>query len=227
MISEINTSEIFFVTFIDLLGFSNMVKTDLEAPDGKEQYVNKLMRVHQNTRQLEDGAMKLHMIQFSDSIVLATPFNKNNFSAFLKMISQYQFDLFCEGILARGGVAYGRHYYHDGFMYSLGLIEAYKLETRTAKYPRIVVSKDLFSLIYGDGKAEPDLCVMEENDGQLFVDYFMHATAESVHKGLEKVRQEPIVTSDVKEKHQWLLEYCSKKFPADFSRVSRFSELPH
>jgi hypothetical protein len=145
--SPLAKPDIHFVAFLDILGFSNMVKFDFESSSQYKTYLNKLFQIYNYTSKLHDSNLDLNVMQFSDSIVLSVPFSKEFFSSFISVIAKYQYDLFCEGILCRGGIAYGKHFFQEGFLFSNGLIDAYKIESETAKHPRIVVSTDLIELI--------------------------------------------------------------------------------
>ncbi|MCP3775217.1 hypothetical protein NLX71_18255 [Paenibacillus sp. MZ04-78.2] len=213
-----------FVAFIDLLGFSSMVKKDLEAPDGTNKYMEELFRVHQETIQLAGGVINLDVVQFSDSVILATEFKKENFNEFLWLITKYQFTLFSRGILSRGGVAYGKHYYNNGFLYSLGLIEAYNIESKIAKNPRVIVSSDLLELLYENEEAmvTSKLPLIKENDGLLFLDYLsfcedgIELFLDTITRGLENGDPK------VREKYNWLSDYIKYKFPEANLSNNRF-----
>lgn len=220
MISSPQTN---FVAFIDLLGFSDMVKKDLEAPNGTEKYMERLYRIHQETVKLSQESIQLDVVQFSDSIILATEFKKENFREFLWIISKYQFDLFSRGILARGGVAYGRHFYENGFLYSLGLIEAYRIENKIAKNPRIIVSNDLLQLLYEDEDEFTNLPLHQENDGLWFIDYLHHCREEGIEKYMEIIKFG--IDNDnvaVREKYIWLCDYAKFKYPEATLTAHRF-----
>lgn len=227
MLNGLDTSTFYFVSFIDLLGFSSMVKSDLEAPAGREKYINKLYKVHKQTLELNATKFEMDLLQFSDSVVLATKFVKGNFGEFLKIISKYQYDLFCEGILARGGIAYGRHFNKSGFMYSLGLIEAYEIEKSIARFPRIIVSHDLCELIFPDGKYNEDIPLIKEQDNLIFIDYFAYGNEEETGRHLEMlVASNKSTKPSIKEKYIWLADYFSFKFPDHRPKMERFSTLP-
>ncbi|QHJ72278.1 hypothetical protein [Planococcus halotolerans] len=204
----------YFVAFIDLLGFSDMVKKDLEAPLGTQKYMDKLYRIHKKTLELNKSTLDLQLVQFSDSIVLATKFDKSNFPLFLNIISEYQYNLLQEGILVRGGITYGKHFYNDGFMYSLGLIEAYHLESKVARFPRIIVSKDLIELLYEDQMNLSDLGLLQEYDGHYFVDYLENGNNETMENLLGFIVEgAKFNNTSVREKYVWLLDYSHFKFP--------------
>lgn len=226
MTIQIANTDYYFVAFIDILGFSNMVKSDLEAPVGSEKYMDKLYSVHKKTKELVVEGIDLELIQFSDSVVISTKFNKDVFELFLEIICEYQYDLYCEGILTRGGVAYGKHFFQDGFLYSMGLIESYNIEAKMAKYPRIVVSNDLLDLLYSSTNDMSDLPLLKEVDGLTFIDYFRNRDNDSVRKQLDFILDNNNNASgSVLEKLLWLKEYYSTKFPNDCYEIKRYEEF--
>ncbi|WP_127495911.1 hypothetical protein [Paenibacillus glycanilyticus] len=224
MEEELQELEYYFVAFIDILGFSNMVKSDIESPALRGKYANKLYEVHKRTIELNDTGIQLQVVQFSDSIVLSTEFNKINFIEFLNKIGKYQFDLFNEGILSRGGIAFGKHFYKEGFMFSLGLIEAYKIESSVARYPRIIVSNDLIDIVTTGTELFTELPIKTENDGLYFVDYFKFLDQDKLSDYQEFIQTNiRAQNSSVKEKYIWLADYLKHKFPDTPLITNRFS----
>lgn len=148
-----------------------MVKRDCESPPNSNSYIAKLFDIYKNTATIHKNGTDLEIIQFSDSTVFSLPYSKGDFSTFLNIVSTFQYDLLTQGLLCRGGIAYGKHFYSDGFLFSNALIEAYKIEKYFAKYPRVVVSKDVLDLIYTNFTFEEDAPLIKENDDLIFVDF--------------------------------------------------------
>lgn len=168
---QLEEPDFHFIAFLDILGFSNMVKSDFESPTQNKTFLNKLFEIYKYTSNLHESSLGLNIIQFSDSIVLSVPFSEESFSQFISVIATYQYDLFCEGIICRGRIASGKQFLQEGFLFSNGLIEAYMIENEIAKYPRIVVSTDLIELIYKNGEIDKNIPLIKENDGLFFVDF--------------------------------------------------------
>jgi hypothetical protein len=59
----------------------------------------------------------------------------------------YQRNLLQKKIYVRGGIADGQCYCDDHVIFSKALIKAYKLETEIAKYPRIVIEKNILTYL--------------------------------------------------------------------------------
>lgn len=223
--SQLGEPDFHFIAFLDILGFSNMVKSDFESPSQNKTFCNKLFKIYNYTSSLHESSMGLNIIQFSDSIVLSVPFSEETFSQFLSVIAKYQYDLFCEGIICRGGIAYGKHFFKEGFLFSNGLIEAYRIESEIAKYPRIVVSTDLIELIYKNGDIDKDIPLLKENDGLFFVDFLEDRDLIESSIYLESMLNTSKSSNvSVKEKQRWLTEYFDSKVSESDCPVTKFGE---
>jgi hypothetical protein len=215
-----------FVAFVDILGFSEMVRHDAESPDGGRLFVEKLFDIHAAIRAtVIEESSDIELTQFSDSVVLSMPLERERFSGFLKTVAGFQLLLLKEGLLCRGGVAYGKHFSRNAFMFSDAMINAYRLESAHARYPRIVVSSDLVELYPPPTIGATDLIVVED-DGIAFIDYLrvallagedlndVVANFGTINRGAQPA---------VREKIRWLLQYAdwahgSTLAPARFSR---------
>lgn len=183
---------------------------DSEAKAGTGFFLNKLYNCHQKARSIFSSSPGLTTIQFSDSIVLSLPYSKERFEDFVDIISRYQSYLLEEGLLCRGGIAVNQHFNDDSFTFSAGLIDAYHVESTSAKYPRIVISSDVIDLVYPNGR--PLRKVIREDDGLYFVDYL--SQYKDSPEGILRIVSgivEDIASSNsasVREKGIWLACYC-------------------
>lgn len=64
----------------------------------------------------------------------------------------YQNLLMSHGFFTRGAVTIGSHYSDDNLIFSGGLVEAYNLETKVSKYPRIIASTGLMKKVFALGE---------------------------------------------------------------------------
>ena len=189
------------VAYVDILGFSEMVKSDCENRNGAMKFFEILKTINAETKEIEE----CNIIQFSDSVIFTLPLSKENYLKMLRILSDYQYKLICNAIICRGAIAYGKHYMENEFMFSQGLIEAYQLEVAEAKYPRIVISPDLKEFYRDD---EIDLNVVQEKDGHYFVDYFMGRDKQKLKMILQEYKDNlPQYTVRIREKYEWLFEY--------------------
>lgn len=111
---------------------------------------------------------------FSDNVLIS--FNIDEMSAEMDspikeafwvaqtLIGRLALDALQIGFLIRGGATLNSLYHHDGVAIGQGLIEAYRLERTVAHYPRIAVSRK----IYSKGSFEE---IVTDEDGVKHFDY--------------------------------------------------------
>jgi hypothetical protein len=198
-----------YVAFLDILGFSDMVKSDIASED--QPNLTKLFACHQSAAQLFKDDPTCVITQFSDSIVISRPYNPNAFGKFVKGVAKYQRLLLDKSLLCRGGIAVNKHFSNGSFTFSAGVIEAYRLESESARYPRVVISPDLIDLLFVDNPIPTGL-LAKGDDGLFFVDY-LHVT-KSIRPVLLKKTLSGLVSklvaskiSSLREKGIWQASY--------------------
>jgi hypothetical protein len=144
-----------FTVFVDFLGFR---ETEFSSP---QRILSILSTLQEITKMSSDarissrhGSMGLYpaITAFSDNVVLSIPLSQTQqdlpnkvmwlMCYFLGKISTLAFDL---GFLIRGGAAIGNLYHSSGVIFGKALVDAYKLESETAIYPRVVLSPSILS----------------------------------------------------------------------------------
>ena len=212
----------YIVAFIDLLGFSAMVKHDCESANGDQKYIKSLYSIYLKTKELKKSIEGLQLTQFSDSVVLAIPYTPDNYVKIIKVISDYQYELLQSGILCRGGISYGKHFSTEDFLFSNGLIDAYRLESSIANTLRIVVSADLVELVNPLQLSNEYLDI--ERDGVCFVIYLNGKNHEENWKAVcGSISEELSNSSSIRNKQVWLIDYYNHNFPDNIHKdIHRF-----
>lgn len=150
MNSSSNEYKDHIVAFIDLLGFKEAIKS------GKQNDILELLTKFAAQKKFTSAIHAYGELQtfdfdihaFSDNIVISYPLNKSedlqitlfaltNFISYLAAISLQK------GFLIRGGLAIGHLYCESGVLFGDALIEAYKMESEIANYPRVIISDNI------------------------------------------------------------------------------------
>jgi hypothetical protein len=158
------------VAFIDILGFKEIIKKSERNPRQLRTVYESLEFLKKRELpdkwnlqlvEMEEDAQKKGMSDFdisnrtfssafSDSIVVSVIVDDNNIHASLStLLANLSFvgsKLIIDGILIRGAITIGKIIHTPtGIVFGQGLIDAYQLENRAAKYPRIILSDNLIS----------------------------------------------------------------------------------
>lgn len=209
-----------FVAFLDVLGFKEMVAHDLR--NDSNDHLRKLYKCHQSASKIFHDDPTATITQFSDSIVISKPYDAAAFKDFAVHVAQYQRLLLDEQLLCRGGIAVNKHFSINSFTFSAGLIAAYEVESRSARYPRVVISPEVLDLVYPQGAKRQDFLI-EEDDGLWFIDYI--GISAKVRPKTLKLTIENIVAElsksaipSVREKAIWLAEYADATLKTNLKR---------
>lgn len=197
-----------YVAFLDILGFSEIVKKVASDPGHAD--LSALFRCHQKGSAIVSEDTLLAVTQFSDSVIISLPFDQKRFSFFCNVVGDFQRLLLREGFLCRGGVSRGEHFSNGSFLLSSGLVDAHRLESAVAKYPRVAVSRDLIDLV--DKKYVAKAPLRQEDDGVLFVDYLSGRKVretEQLKRAVERKVTDcmSLPSPSVREKGVWLAAY--------------------
>lgn len=155
------------VAFIDILGFKEIVKQS-ENDISKIKLINSVLNYLKNWESQEKWDLRLVEIEedaqkrgienfdirektnitaFSDSIVVSVKLDdeiNEMASTLITNLAYIGAILLEQGILFRGAITVGNLIHiENGTVFGQGLIDSYKLESNSAKYPRIILSDKL------------------------------------------------------------------------------------
>jgi len=223
--STLNYPEERIVAFIDLLGFSNSMncKDDLIIKNVRDILVKMQNMTKSNSETIKAGnhVMVLPTISaMSDSIIISYPCENCDVNMKLQILATLtglivDLAMFVleRGFILRGGITQDTLYHENGYVFGKALVEAYKLESQYAYYPRILFSDKLTNLMKFD---ETDLCNnqhIRDLDGWYVLNYInpmfsfsvmnkkYYRFIEIINKNIDNLKQE----SHKKSKWQWLL----------------------
>ena len=209
------------VMYTDILGFGGLIQN--ETPGKISKILRVFKEMHQTSILFREPRSGLrHFVNFSDLCVITIPLLMPRRAAAalialeLPSLALAQARLLLEhNVIIRGGVTIGLTRTSRGLVYGPGIVEAYRLESKEAKYPRILISDAAaVELKRNRGTVKAfDRLVAKDVDGQLFLDYLgvairFHPTDVSrilvAHRRVaERGREKP----EYREKYEWLLSY--------------------
>lgn len=223
------------VAFLDFLG----AQEKMNAPDESGRFLEKINSIYHIADSLIDkdlDSMQLKIKIFSDNILVACEITDSQNSedwigAFL------QVKLFCLsfqvcsallGLWVRGGISCGNMFISEKFVYGHALTQAYKIESESAIYPRIVIDKQIFhkmnldyqSLSLIDNYKSIDI----DGDGEIYLlpfgQLFTVATRMNMSAALQIIKQ------DILEEYQKLtIAKHFKILPKYYWLASKFNDF--
>ncbi len=176
------------VAFVDILGFTNLIK---EYQNGQKDVLPKLVAAMKSSTSLlkdkqpvEDNDTStwkdcLEVRLFSDCLCASIPLHHPNFdfeyhfSMFYRYLIGYQQILMLDGFFTRGGVDIGDYYSDENIIFSEALVHAYELESKNAKMPRIIISDRVLDTIQKNiTKEVSEKMIQKDNDSLFFLHPF-------------------------------------------------------
>jgi hypothetical protein len=178
-------TEDYFIAYLDILGYEEIVQMEeknnsnaflnivKECVNNSEYFVNNLSEINKNA--------EIQMKIFTDNFFYCT---KKDYLALLNIISMLQVIFIKKNIFIRGALHYGKLYIDENFIYGKGVIDAYKIESEIAIFPRIIIDDTFFQGALEIEKIKyPDDATLEkirkllnshyciDFDSNIFIDY--------------------------------------------------------
>jgi hypothetical protein len=171
------------VAFIDILGFKEHVKRSQADLAHMRKLLTVLHELQAKTNgqvMEENGFHGMKFTHFSDSLVVS--FSCKDMYLLILHLVWTQLDLAHAGFFVRGGVTVGQVYHEGNIVVGPAMIEAYELESKVAKYPRIILHES-----YIEKALEPqnrhhqtaeeeweyfDKLLKRDIDGFYYIDFF-------------------------------------------------------
>lgn len=154
-----------FVAFVDILGFKAMigqVETGLIKP---EVISDILLAIRSNAR----VARRHIATNMSDSIVMSAPLTTGGLESIIVSLEILTRRLLRLGIFLRGAVVVGSIFHNENSIFGQGLIDAFQLESKSAVYPRILITKSLVKEIEELKDGHLRTCIRRARDGKHYI----------------------------------------------------------
>lgn len=179
-----------YCAFLDVLGFSERIRASYKDGSADEllEHFHKILA--KSIAQFEKGTAEsmLYFKSFTDNVVLAHPrFSddmESEFAFILWAINEYQFQMALKGFFIRGGLAVDQLFMDRNSVYGAALLEAYRLESKVAVNPVVVLCDNTMKLVdkhitYYSGEIAPQLRhVLKGPDGRYFLNYLTECIVE-------------------------------------------------
>jgi hypothetical protein len=234
-------TETYYVAFIDILGFSELIKKydkgllpnvldDLKSALDKATDFLKTDYVKEEDAFHWKKYLKVHL--FSDCLCAALPIKINfndtfhNFVFFAMYISTYQNLLMEKGFFARGGISIGSFYSDENMIFSGALVESVELE-KNAVFPRILIDEKLIEAIENMKNKDSDLILemfAKDEDNLLFLNNFNVNNLSNLvlKKNLEKVRlTNPDFAGEMESKMKLTNDYEIKDDAESLAKIKK------
>jgi hypothetical protein len=147
-----NTHQQRVLALIDVLGFSNHIR----RIDGDDREAEALLSIFRDLRSFIEARPEIGIeLRFiSDTFVIILPLCPLRDPPWrdevpsgilaLELCKTIQSGLLSLGFLSRGAIVAGNMVLRDDVLFGVALLEAHKLESQIAKYPRVLVDRTLF-----------------------------------------------------------------------------------
>lgn len=218
------------LAYVDILGWKDIIDRSAKDNSGIEDVktVLKALRMAAERArsitedEVDEGRVShaLEMTLFSDTAVISC---RPNHVAVNLLVSQLQWfcgDLMLAGLYARGSMVRGPLHHQDGTIVGPALVEAHRLESTVARYPRIVLSDAVLPLIL-DLSNENRITHRVEQDRDTFLILDPFATFEDGAVRRERMliaRQRAFETQEthradvsIRAKMGWLITFLTWK----------------
>lgn len=185
----------YYVAFLDILGFKNLVANpEVTCREILKVYAS-VKDVHEVFLQEEDMKENIKMKIMSDSV--CTYIKASIPNALFALVSHCALfhcsllDMY-PSIFIRGGITFGDMYVENDIIFGPALTEAYLLEERNAKVPRVIMRK--CTLDHGLDRSNNDTqkllqyWTFRDEDAFYVVDYFKLACREENSQAIEHAK---------------------------------------
>lgn len=201
--------------------FENLEKGQVLQSIQADDFINTFLEA---ISKVDNDKFKYYL--FSDNICITLNYDsdKNLLLDLLMLISDLFYSFAQKGYFLRGGIDYGKFISQDRIALGVPLIKAYKLETETAVYPRIVISQDfkkIFEEYTAGNEQEIELPIFikslilsscENNYLNVFLKVFQTDEKEMYFKNIRESIIKNLEENRMKEKVYVKYEWLAKEY---------------
>lgn len=167
-----------YCAFVDILGFRQLVERLNDDAGQFDALRNLLMRVHgtHSRTSPEKRASDFRAQSISDAVAISATPTQEGLMDILEALQLLSVDLLVEGYFVRGAVVRDSLYHDDRMVFGKALVRAYSFESEVARYPRILVAREVrediirFSAKPNNATSRPKIeCLRQSSDGPMYL----------------------------------------------------------
>jgi hypothetical protein len=168
-----------YCAFVDILGFRQLIDRLNKDNSQFDALRNLLMRVHSahHGGSIEKSDSDFRAQSISDAVAISTTPTQKGLAEIFRALQSLAVDLLVEGYFVRGAVVRASLYHDDRMVFGSALIQAYSFESEVAKYPRIIVAREVredmvrFAAKSKNLNSFPKIdCLRQSSDGPMYLD---------------------------------------------------------
>ncbi len=141
----------YLIANIDILGFKDKINESSFTQNCIE-FMSYVSSVWATSMQEIENMLETEFLTYNivnDAIFLICP--ANNPTQLFEELRNFTLGAFARDILVRGAITIGSCYYERNLFYGEGIVRAYELQEKWAKYPRIIFDNERKNNKYWDG----------------------------------------------------------------------------
>jgi hypothetical protein len=168
-----------YCAFVDILGFRQLIHGLDSDASQFESLRSLLARVHGTNSGSYSGSSEsdFRAQSISDAVAISTLPTEKGLAEIFAALRSLAVDLLVEGYFVRGAVVRAPLYHDDKMVFGKALIQAYGFESEVARYPRIMVGREVrediirFSAVPHKVPSFPKAnCLRQSADGPVYLD---------------------------------------------------------
>lgn len=240
MCQNLSIYEYRILAFVDILGFKNMIQQST-CNSLEQKRILTAMNIIHSYKELNDfgfdgeGLRKygVQVTTFSDSAIISYPISYDGglFHVLIDLI-HLQIDLSNLGIFIRGGVSIGLAYHDKYNAFGPAMNDAYMLESKEAKFPRIILTSQTLNSGVAASRNHQNLSdisllksiIKQDKDGFYYLDYLrqfqeLDYPEYDYYIWLTRIRDHLINNlnlyysdTEIYHKYLWMLDYWNDVF---------------
>ena len=155
------------VVFIDILGFASHV-TQAASEDSADKAKQIDGAVLDIKRLGNSPNSETHI--FSDSAIISVKDDPSEIQDLFRNLTYLTWSLMIKGVFIRGGVSYGKVSKDKNKPWGPAIIEAYKIESSVARYPRLALARSALEFLRSKHLEEKLESISRDHDGVYSID---------------------------------------------------------